>query len=107
MLREAAAAAGRPMLTLSARVRIEPGAGPADPGDYALRGTPDEIRAGLAEWEALGVDHLAVYFASVTPEAIVRDVEWFVREIAAALARLTPRRGPTGRTRRWLGPLID
>ncbi len=81
VLREAAAAAGRPMLTLSARVRVEPGAAPADPGDYALRGTPDEIRAGLAEWEALGVDHLALYFASVTPEAIVRDVDWFVREV--------------------------
>ena len=39
--------------------------------------------AGIAEWEALGLDHLALYFMSVEPAAIVRDVEWFVREIAA------------------------
>ena len=82
VIRDAAAAAGRPMLTLSARVRIEPGAAPGGDADYALRGTPDEIRAGLADWEAIGVDHLAIYFASVTPEAIVRDVEWFAREFA-------------------------
>jgi probable F420-dependent oxidoreductase len=81
VLRDAAAAAGRPMLSLSARVRVEPGEAP-DGADYALRGTPVEMRAGLADWEAIGVDHLALYFESVTPEAIVRDVEWFAREIA-------------------------
>jgi probable F420-dependent oxidoreductase len=82
VLREAATAAGRPMPTLSARVRVLPGAS-AEDDDYALRGTPDEIRAGLAQWDALGVSHLALYFAAVEPEAIVREVEWFVREIAA------------------------
>jgi hypothetical protein len=70
------------MPTLSARVRVQPGSAAAGDDDYALRGTPDEIRAGLAEWEALDVSHLALYFAAVEPEAIVRDVEWFVREVA-------------------------
>ena len=46
VIRDAAAAAGRPMLTLSARVRIEPGVPQTGQADYALRGTPDEIRAG-------------------------------------------------------------
>jgi probable F420-dependent oxidoreductase len=81
VLREAAAAAGRPMLSLSARVRVAPG---QEAGEgYALRGTPERIRAGVAEWEALGVTHLALYFEAVEPEAIARDVEWFAREVAA------------------------
>jgi probable F420-dependent oxidoreductase len=84
VLRQAATAAGRPMPTLSARVRVQPGSAEAGDDDYALRGTPGEIRAGLAEWEALGVSHLALYFAAVEPEAIVRDVEWFAREVAGA-----------------------
>jgi probable F420-dependent oxidoreductase len=82
VLREAAAVAGRPMLSLGARVRVVPGER-ADEG-YALRGTADEIRAGVAEWEALGVGHLALYFESVEPEAIVRDVEWFAREVVGS-----------------------
>lgn len=83
VLRAAAAAAGRPMLTLSARVRVIPGPPPADASDYALRGTVDEIRAGVAEWASIGVTHLALYFESVTPEAIIHDVDWFAREIAS------------------------
>ena len=71
------------MLTLSARLRVVPGPAPAGADDYALRGSPDEIRAGIADWAAIGVTHLALYFESVTPEAIVRDVDWFAREIAA------------------------
>ncbi len=83
ILRDAAAAAGRPLPTLSARVRVLPDGTPDDGDGYALRGSADEIRSGVAEWEALGLDHLALYFMSVDPEAVVRDVEWFAREIAA------------------------
>ena len=84
VLRDAATAAGRPMPVLSARIRVLPDA-PAAGGDssYALRGNADQIRAGIAEWEAIGVSHAALYFESVEPEAIVRDVEWFAREVAA------------------------
>jgi alkanesulfonate monooxygenase SsuD/methylene tetrahydromethanopterin reductase-like flavin-dependent oxidoreductase (luciferase family) len=72
------------MPTLSARLRVEPGADardvtPTDP--YALRGTPDQMRAEIAEWAAVGVTDLALYFSSVEPEAITRDVDWWVREV--------------------------
>jgi probable F420-dependent oxidoreductase len=85
VIRDAATAAGRAMPLLSARVRVLPDApaGGRDSG-YALRGNPDQIRAGIAEWASIGVTHLAIYFESVEPEGIVRDVEWFVREIAPA-----------------------
>jgi probable F420-dependent oxidoreductase len=87
ILREAAEAAGRPMPTLAARVRVVPGdaaATDAASGPYTLNGTPDQIRAEIAEWEAVGVTHLALYFASVEPEAITRDVEWWAREFGGA-----------------------
>ncbi len=84
VLREAATAAGRPMPALAARVRVVPdGTATADAtSPYTLTGTPDQIRAEIAEWEAVGVTHLALYFASVEPEAITRDVEWWTREIS-------------------------
>lgn len=78
-----AEAAGRPVPALSARIHVEPFA-PVDSGPdagYALRGTPDQIRAEIAAWEAIGASHLALYFESVTPEAIVRDVECFAGEM--------------------------
>jgi probable F420-dependent oxidoreductase len=82
-IRDAATAAGRPMPVLSARVRVVPDGPAVGPGaGYALSGSADQIRAGIAEWEAIGVSHLALYFESVEPEAIVREVEWFVREVA-------------------------
>jgi probable F420-dependent oxidoreductase len=85
VLREAAEAAGRPMPTLSARVRVvrdSPQPGPDDP--YALGGTPDQIRAEIGAWAALGVTDLALYFLSVEPEAIRRDVEWWVSEFGVS-----------------------
>ena len=84
VLREAATAAGRPMPALAARVRVvRDGGATADAtSPYTLTGTPDQIRAEIAEWEAVGVTHLALYFASVEPEAITRDVEWWTREIS-------------------------
>ena len=85
VIRDAATAAGRPMPVLSARVRVLPDASAAaGDGGYALRGTADEMRAGIAEWAAIGVSHIALYFESVEPEAIVRDVEWFAREVDSA-----------------------
>ncbi|MEA2536351.1 MAG: hypothetical protein QOF11_585 [Chloroflexota bacterium] len=82
LIREAAEAAGRPMPVLSARVRVFPGDAPASAGTgYVLAGNPDQIRAGVAEWQAVGVTHLALYFPSVEPEAIVRDVEWFAAAV--------------------------
>jgi probable F420-dependent oxidoreductase len=82
VVRAHAEAAGRPVPVLSARVRVRP-AGSADGSPstgYALGGIADEIRAEIAAWEAIGASHLALYFESVTPEAIVRDVEWWAAE---------------------------
>ena len=45
---------------------------------------PDEIRTELDAWKAAGAGHLALYFDSVTPEAIVRDVEWWTGEFGVS-----------------------
>ncbi len=83
-VRAEAAAAGRPAPSMSARVRVAPGV-PVGTGEgYALRGTPDEIRTELDAWKAAGAGHLALYFDSVTPEAIVRDVEWWAGEFGVS-----------------------
>jgi probable F420-dependent oxidoreductase len=84
-----AEAAGRPTPTMSARVRVRPagsvGSVKGSPATgYALGGIPDEIRAEIAAWEAVGASHLALYFESVTPEAIVRDVEWWAAEFGVS-----------------------
>lgn len=80
VVRAHAEAAGRPTPTMSARVRVQPNL-PVGSGDgYALRGTPDDIRADLDAWKAAGASHLALYFGSVTPEAIVHDVERWAGE---------------------------
>lgn len=85
VVRAHAEAAGRPAPALSARVRVHPGEADEPDAGYALRGTPDQIRAEIAAWEAIGAAHLALYFESVTPEAIVRDVEWFAGEIGPSV----------------------
>lgn len=81
VIRAAAEAAGRPMPKLSARVRVQPGIPVGSGQGYAMRGSPDELRSEIERWSALGVEHLALYFESVSPESIVRDVEWFAREV--------------------------
>ncbi len=83
IIRAAAEAARRPMPKLSARVRVQPGVPVGSREGYAVRGTPEQMRSEIDRWSALGVEDLALYFESVTPEDIVRDVEWFVREVRA------------------------
>ncbi len=63
VVRAEAAAVGRPAPSMSARVRVEPGVPVGSGEGYALRGTPDEIRAELDAWQAAGAEHLALYFA--------------------------------------------
>ena len=60
IIRAAAQAASRPMPRLSARVRIELGAGPQP--FYTLHGSAEQVAAGIQEYAALGVDHLALAF---------------------------------------------
>ena len=83
VLRDAAEAAGRPMPSLSARVRVDFSA-PAHSSEarpYALRGTPDEIAVEIAKFAALGVEHLALFFEAATPEALVAAAERFDAEV--------------------------
>ncbi len=84
VIRAAAAAAGRPMPTLSARVRVafdEPVQAPA-PRPYAMRGSAENVAAEVARFAGLGVEHLALFFEAETPDAFVRAAERFAGEVA-------------------------
>jgi probable F420-dependent oxidoreductase len=83
-IRAAAHEAGRPMPTLAARVRVsfdEP-ADSSDARSYALRGTPQEMRAEVDRWTEVGVEHLAVWFGGSSVEAFVAAAERFAGEVA-------------------------
>jgi probable F420-dependent oxidoreductase len=78
-----AAAAGRPMPSLSARVRVQFGAVGGD--TYAMRGSADEIASEIRAFAALGVTHLALYFDTTDPEELVTRAERFDREVAPVI----------------------
>ena len=83
VIRVAAEAAGRPMPVLSARVRVafDDPVGAAG-GSYAMRGAADDVVAEVRKFAALGVEHLALWFAAPTPEAMVAAAERFAAEVA-------------------------
>jgi hypothetical protein len=71
------------MPTLSARVRVsfdEP-AQQAGVRSYAIRGSVDEMRAEIEKWDALGVEHLVVWFGGDSVDAFVAAAERFGREV--------------------------
>jgi len=79
IVRAAAETAGRPMPTLSARVRVEFDVTSGD--GYAMRGTPDAIAAEIRAFAALGVTHLALHLGSTDPAELVARAERFDREV--------------------------
>jgi probable F420-dependent oxidoreductase len=79
VVRAAAEAAGRPMPSLSARVRVE--FEPASDG-YAMRGTPEEIAAEVRAFADLGVGHMALSFVTTDPAELAARAERFAREVA-------------------------
>ena len=82
MIRTAAQAAGRPMPDLSARVRVafdEP-VHSSGVRSYAIRGNPEEMRAEIAKWADLEVEHLALWFAADSADPALE------RQAAAAVA---------------------
>jgi probable F420-dependent oxidoreductase len=83
-IREAAHAAGRPMPTLSARVRVsfDELAHSSEPRTYAIRGSVDEMHAEIQKWADLDVDLLVLWFGGETPDAFVASAERFMREVA-------------------------
>lgn len=82
ILRAAAEAAGRPMPWLSARVSVEFDGAPT--GDYAMRGSPDQIAGEVRAFDALGVTHLALWFGS-DPAVLVTEAERFAIEVVPLL----------------------
>lgn len=75
----AAEAAGRPMPWLTVRAWAEFGA--ASSRHYAIRGTPEEMAAEVRAFEALGVEHVALWFKATDPAELVGDMERFDREV--------------------------
>jgi len=80
IVRSAAEAAGRPMPSLSARVRVQFDATSGE--GYAMRGSPDAIVYEIRAFAALGVTHLALFFETTDPVELVARVERFDREVA-------------------------
>jgi probable F420-dependent oxidoreductase len=83
VVRAAADAVGRPMPSLSARVRVAfdvPAAG------YAMRGSAEAIAAEVRAFEALGVAHLALTFGTTDPDQLVARAERFAREVGPLVA---------------------
>lgn len=80
---EAAAEAGRPMPTLSARLSVIPDGSARGPS--ILSGTPAEMATEVRAYRDAGTEHLALDFGETDPEAVARAIERFDREVVAAL----------------------
>ena len=81
IVREAAAEAGRPEPTFSARIRVAFGDHHAP--FYMLTGDPDAMISEIRAFESLGVSHVALDFAETDAEHMRDLVERFDREVAA------------------------
>jgi probable F420-dependent oxidoreductase len=79
IIRAAAEAAGRPMPSLSARVRVELDAGKER--FYTMHGPPADVAAEIRAYAALGVGHLAVAFPPRDADGLGRAVERFMAEV--------------------------
>jgi probable F420-dependent oxidoreductase len=79
IVRAGAEAAGRPMPSLAARVRVQFDV-VSDEG-YAMRGSTEAIAAEIRAFAGLGVTHLALYFDTTDPNDLVARVERFDREV--------------------------
>ncbi len=86
VIRAAAESAGRPMPTLSARVRVEfdEPVRSAEARSYAMRGGADDIAEEIAKWTALGVELLALHFDVATADQMLADAERFDREVVSS-----------------------
>ncbi len=82
-VRAAAAEAGRPEPTCSARVRVA--FGNQEAPFYMLTGDPDAMIGELRAFEGIGVSHVAVDFAETDAERVRDLVERFDREVVAAV----------------------
>ena len=83
VVREAAALAGRPAPTMSARLTVDFSGTRSGPS--ILSGTPEEMAAGVRAYADAGADHLALDFGETDPSMAAKSVERFAREVVAAL----------------------
>ena len=83
LIRAAAAAAGRPMPRLTARVRAEfdGRAGRS----FAIRGTPKKMAAEVRAFADLGVEHIALSFGTTSPDQLAADCVRFDRDVVPLL----------------------
>ena len=82
-IRNAAHAAGRPMPTLTARVRVsfdEP-AQSSEARPYAIRGSVEEMRAEIQKWSDLDVELLVLWFTADSVNAQVSNAERFAKDV--------------------------
>ena len=79
VVREAAAAAGRPMPRLSGRARVELDAGAES--FYTMHGRPADVAADIRAFADLGVDHLALAFPPRDAVGLRAIVSRFMREV--------------------------
>ena len=49
---------------------------------YAIRGTPEEMATEVRAFEAIGVDHVALWFDSTDPAEVTALAERFARDVA-------------------------
>lgn len=78
----AATAAGRQAPRWTARVRVRLGEEPGDADRfYAIRGSAEQVVAGIEAWKAIGVDYLTLSFAERDADGVVKAMERFDREI--------------------------
>ena len=84
IIQEAAHEAGRPMPTLSARVRVAFDEPPdsSDARPYALRGTAEQMREEIEHWADVGVEQLAIWPGGNSRESYLEGAERFAREVA-------------------------
>ena len=95
ILQEAAAAAGRPMPRLSARVVVRFDEAPSSAG-YTVSGGDDAVAAELRRFLDLGVEHLLISFNEVRAERVVADIERFDREVRPRLGAVAEPAAPSG-----------
>ena len=80
VIRAAAEEAGRPMLRLSGRARVELDGGAES--FYTMHGTAADIASEIRAFAALGVDHLAVVFPPRDAPGLRAAVRRFMDEVA-------------------------
>jgi alkanesulfonate monooxygenase SsuD/methylene tetrahydromethanopterin reductase-like flavin-dependent oxidoreductase (luciferase family) len=80
-LRAFAGEAGRPMPTVSVRVRVRLDAEQIE--KYSLHGSPERIVPEVVDFARVGVDELVLVFREREPEELVRAMERFDAEVRA------------------------